>query len=66
MNLPAESIPHFLLKNSIRKTISLMRSSLNVREPRELHQINFSEHLKTTILNQRFLIEMHIYEAKSI
>ncbi|KAF0991419.1 hypothetical protein HZS_6642 [Henneguya salminicola] len=51
VNLPAESIPHFPSKNTIRKRSSLMRSSLNVQEPRELHQINFPEHLRSTISN---------------
>ncbi|KAF0990756.1 hypothetical protein HZS_2003 [Henneguya salminicola] len=60
VNLPAESLSHFPSKNSIRKRISLMRSSLNLQNPRGLNQINFPEHLKSKILNQRFLIKIHI------
>ncbi|KAF0992566.1 hypothetical protein HZS_758 [Henneguya salminicola] len=54
MNLPAKSIAHFPSKNSTLKIISLMRSSLNVKEPREWPQINFPKHLKNTIPNQHF------------
>ncbi|KAF0985433.1 hypothetical protein HZS_7577 [Henneguya salminicola] len=46
MNLPAESIPRFLSKKLIHERISLMKSSLNVQEPRELHQFNLPEHSK--------------------